>query len=185
MMVRKTDESAVLSCSVPGMYGGVHADHPVREALYRMRRRRLETLFVVNGDELVGMVNVNVILHRAKAQADDFAAVPVFRIMNHDVLVCTRHTPVGEAVSKLDANGMTRIAVLDDDDHLLGTASLPDLSRSHPNAPLQLSRRINVGSELWDMHRWQDVSGGRARCAWPGELGSYCTNLHVPVDRQI
>lgn len=98
----------------------VHPDHPLTEAIERMRRDETEVLPVVDGDEMVGL------LTRADASGDttvwdiDPAKAAVRDVMQAEFVWCYEDEPLDRAVASLREAGQRHGVVLNRDHELVG-----------------------------------------------------------------
>lgn len=153
----------------------VHVDHNLVEAAIRMRDADYDLLFVVDGDELVGSISAHDIVTRTLAEQDDPEQVTVVDVMNKEVPSC-RQTDTLERVSDLMVRReMHRLAVLDDEDELVGLITASDIAYERKDLAVEklLVSVAEAAEGNEDRRRRADPAGGRARGTPQGEVPTY------------
>ncbi len=126
---------------------GIAADHPVLDAAREMVLRAVDSLLVVEGDRLLGIVTERDVLHAALPSVEEMMeegswgelrdltgiasqhfSMPVRQIMTRHVLTTTPDTPLTQALSVMMAKGFRRLPVVEPDTGVvLGTIGQRDV----------------------------------------------------------
>jgi CBS domain-containing protein len=157
----------------------IHVDLPLSEAAARMKEAGTGALFVVDGDELVGVVTDRDLVIRGMTKAADPAAATVIETMTRHVVHCAETSTIDEAAALMAEQRVRRLAVVDADCELVGVVSLGDLARAEGAGGLAAAKALRVISAplgTAKMPAREDPTGGRAR-------GSTAGNLHVYAQR--
>jgi CBS domain-containing protein len=160
----------------------VHVDQPLVEAARRMRGGDVGALFVVDGDELVGMVTDRDLVLRGVATGRDPLAVAVIDVMTRHVVFCEEHCSLEEAGRLMARQQIRRLAVVDGDRELVGVLSLGDLARAETPPPIACAAALGAICEKTTTAKTparEDATGGRRRGSPPGELHVYRQRPHI------
>ena len=107
----------------------VRLDTTLQEAAQKMRDFDIGPLPVCGDDDrLAGLVTDRDITVRAVAEGKDPYATPVREIMTSGVVFCMEDQPITEAAKLMEDRQVRRLAVLDQNQHLVGILSLGDLA---------------------------------------------------------
>jgi CBS domain-containing protein len=98
------------------------------EAAEKMRALNVGALPVCAGDDLVGMVTDRDIVVRGLAVGKDAKATPVSEVMTERIEWLLESCEVREAADLMERKQIRRIAVLDEDNKLVGIVALGDLA---------------------------------------------------------
>ena len=153
-----------------------HVDAPLREAAHRMQMADVGAIFVVDGDELVGVVTDRDLVTRAVASDAAPPRVSIGDVMTRRVISCREDVPLAAAAETMAHHQVRRLAVVDRDGELAGVVALADLARAAGERDITaaaalraLSRRPEGGKEPTR----EDPTGGRARGSEAGVLHVY------------
>jgi CBS domain-containing protein len=108
----------------------VHTISPSASALdaaREMNARRIGSLVVVDGGEVVGIVTERDLLTRVLAQERSAGVTPVAEIMTTSVLTCTPETPIDEVRLLMRSRRIRHVPVIDGR-RLAGMVSIGDLN---------------------------------------------------------
>lgn len=133
----------------------VHPDHPLTEAIERMRRDRTEVLPVVDGDEMVGLLTL------ADASGDttvwdiDPAKAAVRDVMQAEFVWCFEDEQLDRAAASLRDAGQKHGVVLNRDHELVGLIAADRLdgasATSSPTSEHEIVHRRARGRQF---RRW-------------------------------
>jgi CBS domain-containing protein len=127
MAVRASD------AMIPSHYD-IHPDHPLTEAIERMRRDRTEVLPVVDGDEMIGLLTL------ADASGDttvwdiDPAKAAVRDVMQAEFVWCYEDEQLDRAAASLRDAGQKHGVVLNRDHELVGLIGADRLEDAASNS---------------------------------------------------
>jgi CBS domain-containing protein len=114
------------------MTRGVECVHPsdtLTHAARRMAELNVGSLPVCgDNDKLVGIITDRDITIRATAASRDPEATRVDDIMTPEIFCCFEDQDIAEAVQRMEDRQVRRLAVLNDDNRLVGILSLGDLA---------------------------------------------------------
>jgi CBS domain-containing protein len=145
----------------PQVYG-IPADHPIVDAAREMVLRSVDSLLVVEGDRLLGIVTERDVLHAALPSVEELMedgawgelrdltgvaaqhfSTPVRKIMTRHVLTTTPETPLTQALSMMMAKGFRRLPVVEPETGVIsGTIGQRDVLGA-----LVLDHRSSMGRE--------------------------------------
>ncbi|HUC67684.1 MAG TPA: CBS domain-containing protein [Stellaceae bacterium] len=154
----------------------VHVDHSLTEAATRMKEADVGALFVVDGDELVGVVTDRDLVIRGIAAGITPGSAPVIDTITRHVVFCHENSSLEDAAALMARQRIRRLAVVDDDRELVGVLSLGDLARSadvEPTALAAVLRAIGEPIAAAKLPAYEDPTGGRRRGSPPGSLHVY------------
>jgi len=163
----------------------VHVDLPLCEAALRMRQDGIGALFVVDGDEVVGVVTDSDLVLRGLADAADPASHGVTNAMTRHVVSCSADASVKEAVALMGRQRVRRLAVVDDEGELVGVMTLGDLARVAGSGALAAARALRgicLPLETAKTPALEDPTGGRARRSPAGTLHVYAKRPRIRHD---
>lgn len=141
-----------------------HPDHPVSEAVERMRGSGMRILPVVDGDEIVGLLRMRDIETDPDA---DHPSAAVRDAMFAEILYCFADDPIEETIALMEKTGYDEYLVVDSEKRLVGHVGLSALKGERP--PEKPSAEVADG-EL-DAHRTR--GGGRKQGDPPHEPWSF------------
>ena len=153
-----------------------HVDHSLAEAAKRMKAADVGALFVVDGDELVGVVTDRDLVVRGLAPPEAGRPETVGNVLTRHVAYCRTGTPITAAAALMAQQRIRRLAVVDEACQLVGVVSLADLARREAGArpaAVAILRSISVPTERAKTAAPEDPTGGRARGSPPGTLHVY------------
>ncbi len=90
------------------------------EAAYVMRSAGVESLPVVSGDRLVGLLTARDIIERAVAEGLDAASLKVRDVMSPEAPACVADAEPAEASRLMDAFGVDELVVVEEDGEVAG-----------------------------------------------------------------
>jgi CBS domain-containing protein len=154
----------------------VHVDHSLAEAAMRMKEADVGALFVVDGDELVGVVTDRDLVIRGIAPGAAPSSAPVIDTITRHVVFCHENSSLEDAAVLMAQQRIRRLAVVDDDRELVGVLSLGDLARSaevEPTALAAILRAICEPIAAAKLPAREDPTGGRRRGSPAGSLHVY------------
>jgi CBS domain-containing protein len=149
----------------------VHVDLALAEAAVRMKEAEAGALFVVDGDEVVGVVTDRDLVVRGLASEN---AASIIDVMTRHVVACHESSTLRDAAHLMAAQRVRRLAVLNDDRELTGVVSLGDLARAGETTRAAAALRAiceRIGAAKTPAR--EDPTGGRARGSAPGTLHVY------------
>lgn len=160
----------------------VHVDHTLVETAARMRDRDVGLMFAVDGDQLVGVLTDRDICCRAVAGALDPAKATVLQAMTRHIVFCRTDEDIEAALETMERENVRRLAVLNDEDELVGVVSLSDVANMHPRSGTvgRSLRRIARPTPAEKRPRHGIPTGGRAVPPPAGELESYAARPRLP-----
>jgi len=160
----------------------VHVDHTLVEAAARMRDCDVGLMFAVDGDQLVGTVTDRDICCRAVAGALDSAKATVLQVMTRHIVFCRADEDIEAALATMERESVRRLAVLNDEDELVGVVSLSDVANMHPRSGAvgRSLERIARPTPAEKRPRRGIPTGGRAVPPPAGELESYAARPRLP-----
>lgn len=127
----------------------------IQEAAAHMSQRRRSSIFVQSATgEFVGIVTDNDLREKVVARGVDTAA-PVSDIMSTPLYAIPADALVFEALMVMMNKKINHLAVIDDDEKIMGAVTNQDLLGVHGGSPMFLIRQINgaaSASELIDKH---------------------------------
>ena len=174
----KTRSTSRLSQAMTAVdpYELVHVDARLSDAVGRIREGSRKLLFVVDGDELVGTLSTFDIVVRAIAEDRDIAQTAISDIMSKDIPLCRADWSVRAAARAMAAESTPTLAVLDDEDELLGTVHARHLIGTDDDGIIAdvvagLGNEEAAGDD--GARRRSDPTGGRMRGKKAGGAGVY------------
>jgi CBS domain-containing protein len=119
----------------------VHAETSVQEAIQRMLEKRVGAVGVVDADGVVaGIFTERDVLRKLALSGRDPAKIAVRDLMTAPVIMATKATTPGEALSVMVERHFRHLPVVDDRGKLLGMLSIRDLLQSQID---DLSQRLD------------------------------------------
>jgi CBS domain-containing protein len=106
----------------------IDPDATLAQGASQMRTFDVGSLPVCKEGRLVGMITDRDIAVRSIAAGDDPNAVKVRDVMTPEMVTCSEDQDITEAASKMEANQIRRLVVLNGERQLVGIVSLGDLS---------------------------------------------------------
>jgi len=107
----------------------VDAGRTVREAAELMRNLDIGCMPVTEGDRVIGLVTDRDIACRAVAAGRNPEFEKVRAIMTEKVVSCAATQALEEAIELMEANGVRRLPVIDQDGRIAGLISIDDIAR--------------------------------------------------------
>ncbi|CAJ0779514.1 Inosine-5'-monophosphate dehydrogenase [Ralstonia condita] len=112
----------------------VSASTTLQTAARLMRDQSLRALFVteprVSGMRVVGIVTDRDMVVHGIADHDDCTLATVAEVMTHGVLTIQGHAVISEALRTMLGHGLHRLAVIDEQQRLIGMLTLDDTIRA-------------------------------------------------------
>jgi len=105
----------------------VSPDTPLREAAHKLNARGVPVLPVCEGATMVGVLTARDITVRATAQGRDPRVTRVREVMTAPAIYGREDQDLDEAADLMERWRLRRLPVLDQQMHLVGMVSLPDL----------------------------------------------------------
>jgi CBS domain-containing protein len=151
-----------------------HVGHALVEAARRMRDADVGVVFVLDAEELVGVVTDRDLVIRGLALGGK-GEHRVEEVMTRHVVSCREGASIKEAGAAMGADRVRRLAVLNRREELVGVVSLADLARSPAGATVAAGalRAICRPLATAKMPGPEDPTGGHARKSPAGDLHSY------------
>lgn len=106
----------------------IGSDASVLDAALRMNERKLGSLLVQDGEQLVGIITERDILQRLVAQRRDPSQTPVREVMTTELVCCQARTTIAEARGVMKNRRIRHLPVLDDNKRVCGMISIGDLN---------------------------------------------------------
>ena len=106
----------------------IDPDATVLDAAQVMNDRKIGSLVVLAGPQLVGIISERDILTRVVVPRLDPGTARVREVMTTEVVCCRSHTSLEEARGVLKNRRIRHLPVLDDDQRLCGLISIGDLN---------------------------------------------------------
>ena len=184
-MTRRNLESTTAETVVLGVMSSTpvwtHVDHTLVEAAVRMKDADIGMLFVVDADEVVGVVTDRDIVVRGIAEKLEFTIATVGDVMTRHVVHCVEGTTIEDAANLMAQERVHRLAVIDENCELTGTVSVSDLARCNGSDAViaRTVRAIMQPLATAKMPGHEDPTGGRARKSDPGSLHVYATQPRI------
>jgi CBS domain-containing protein len=100
----------------------------VLDAAMLMNERKIGSLAVLRGEQLIGIITERDILQRVVVPRRDPGTTPVEEVMTTEVVCCKPHTPLDEARGVMKNRRIRHLPVLDEDRQLCGMVSIGDLN---------------------------------------------------------
>lgn len=154
----------------------IHVDLRLGEAAVRMKRADIGALFVVDDDELVGVITDRDLVVRGMAMIADPKSATVIETMTKHVVCCRENSSMADAAELMARQQIRRLAVIDGDCELVGIVSLADLARTGDIEAARTLRAVSRPIDTAKRPAREDPTGGRAR-------GSTAGTLHVYAQR--
>jgi CBS domain-containing protein len=109
-------------------------DATVMQAALLMNQRRVGSLVVMGGGQVVGIFTERDVLRRVVAECRDPEQTLVSQVMSPDVICCHLDTSLDEARSVFKNRRIRHLPVVDADDALVGVVSIGDLNAYHADS---------------------------------------------------
>jgi CBS domain-containing protein len=119
----------------------VVGDDTVAEAGQIMKDRDVGSVVVVEGKMVVGILTDRDIVLRLAADGHGSLAAPVSSIMTRAPLCLPSSIDVEQCLERMEAHGVRRVPILNDEDELIGVVSLDDIL-------IHLGRVLGMASAL-------------------------------------
>lgn len=103
----------------------------IREAVDAMAEVSCGALAVLDGESLAGIVSERDIVLRAVRKGLDAVSTPVSEIMSAPVESVAADTPTGRAIEIMTRNKFRHLAVVDENDKVVGLLSSRDAFQEH------------------------------------------------------
>ncbi|MDT8442251.1 MAG: DUF294 nucleotidyltransferase-like domain-containing protein [Desulfuromonadales bacterium] len=113
-----------------------------------MRDQDLTGLVVVDHDTPVGILSARDLRDLLAAPPDDLSRVEVAEIMHVGVITIHNHACVFEAIFKMAKHKIHRLAVIDDQERLVGVINDTDLLSLQARSPLYLTQEMEVAESF-------------------------------------
>lgn len=149
------------------------ADISVIEAARMMREQNIAGMVVVNGDLPAGILSVRDLRDLIATGGDDLSAYKVCDIMHRGVITVRSHAYVFEAIFKMARNNIHRLAVVDQQQALVGIINATDLLSEQTRSPIYLTQEMEeaesieelreINSRILEMVRSAMASGADTR----------------------
>ncbi len=110
----------------------IDIDKTVQEAAILMRRNNISGLVVVNGKAAVAFVTLKDIAKKVVAEDLSSKEVHVRDVMSQDMITCDVDDTLADISTKMVANNVSRIPVLDSDRNLIGIVTKTDMLEEMP-----------------------------------------------------
>ncbi len=104
----------------------------ILDALKKMKKFRIGSLAVVDGNEAVGILTDADILFRAVAEEKDLKKTTVGKIMSKPLITIPPDTTIEEAAELMTVKKIKKLPVVDDSGKLVGIVTATDLIRHSP-----------------------------------------------------
>jgi len=110
----------------------IHGDATILEACKKYRDHKVGSIFITINDELAGIVTERDLIERSMCNMLDIKTAKVKEIMSHDLITIDLLDKVENAIEKMKANKIKKLAVVDGDE-LVGIVTLTDIAYSRPS----------------------------------------------------
>lgn len=107
----------------------IDSGRTIREAAQLMRNLDIGCMPVTEGERAVGLITDRDIACRVVAAGRDPDTVKVSAVMTEKAVCCTADQTIDEAAELMEANGVRRLPVLDEDGRIVGLISVDDIAR--------------------------------------------------------
>jgi CBS domain-containing protein len=107
----------------------VQASTPIRDVLKLLVERQIGCVFVVEGEQMVGVFSERDALMRLNVDAAELADEPVSRFMTPNPQSLTGTAKLAFAVHRMDLGGYRHVPIVDGDGRVLGVISVRDILR--------------------------------------------------------
>jgi CBS domain-containing protein len=99
----------------------------VADAAQIMKDRDVGSVVVVDGGKVVGILTDRDIVLRVGTDGHGSLEAPVSSVMTRMPLCLSANVDVEQCLERMEAHGVRRIPIVDDDDELIGVVSLDDI----------------------------------------------------------
>lgn len=154
----------------------VHIDHPLTEAQLRMTKYGLDFIPVVDGDEIVGVLEKGDIFSESEATTHAPNGDKVKDRLSGELVFCYETDTVETARDTMETSGRDRLIVVDEKNQLAGV-----LTGQMVKDKLARQEMQSAGTEAPVSDR-KTNTGGRAHGDNPGKPGNYSTTPFVNKD---
>ncbi len=128
----------------------VGPDLSVEDAAKIITEKKIGSVLVVEGEEILGLVNEHAMVNAIAIHGADVVAQPVSKIMDTNVMVCSPSSSVDVVRSHMTKMSMRHLPVVDDG-KLVGIVSIGDVLSYR-------IRELNLGGESRFQH-WFESEG--------------------------
>jgi CBS domain-containing protein len=149
------------------------ADISVIEAARMMREQNIAGLVVVKGDLPAGILSVRDLRDLIATGGNDLSAYKVADIMHRGVITVRSQAYVFEAIFKMAKNNIHRLAVVDQEQVVVGIINATDLLSEQTRSPIYLTQEMEeaesieelreINSRILEMVRSAMASGADTR----------------------
>lgn len=157
----------------------VHVDHPLSEAIARLKDADVEWLIALDGDEMVGTLSAHDMASETRRKGEAVEALRVQDVMDHRVPVCRRDASVESAIASLRQQRARALVVVNGKGQAAGIVTVADLAATpEGKAQADILDWAEVAAQTEEPAK-TDVMGGRRRPSPPGQVPSYSVKPHV------
>lgn len=151
----------------------VHIDHPLTEAQLRMTKYGLDAIPVVDGDELVGLLEKSALFTESQTTTHAANGDKVKDRLTGEVVFCYDTDTIETASGVMEKSGRESLIVVDDEKRLLGllTSEMIDDNRNR-NEDRPVDGRAKTAER-------QAETSGMAKGNRPGKPGNYSAEPYV------
>ena len=111
----------------------VSPDDTLTEASRKMQEANCGCLPVGTGDKIEGVITDRDIVIRALAEGEDPAEKRVREYMTAYIRACDENDTLADAAEKMNAHNVSRLLVVDGNNHICGILTFGRIIRSHSN----------------------------------------------------
>ncbi len=123
----------------------------VIDAALLMRKHNIAGLVVVEGETPVGILSVRDLRDIIATAGENLGSQRVRDIMHVGVMTVRHQAYVFEAIFKMAKNNIHRLAVVNEDNKLIGVINATDLLSMQTRSPLYLTQEIEAAESLDDL----------------------------------
>jgi CBS domain-containing protein len=117
---------------------------------------RISSMIVCEGKTPVGILTDRDLRNKVVAVGVDPVTITARDIMNSPLITVNEEDFVFEALYRISKNGIHRICVVDEGDHLTGIITVTDIMRLQTHSPQKLIRDIDQASTIEELKTYHD-----------------------------
>ncbi|GAB4155635.1 MAG: hypothetical protein Tsb0016_27440 [Sphingomonadales bacterium] len=157
----------------------VHVDHPLSEAIARLKDADVEWLIALDGDEMVGTLSAHDMASETRRKGEAVEALRVQDVMDHRVPVCRLDASVDSAIEYLRKQRARALVVVNGKGQAAGIVTAADLAATpEGQAQADILDWAEIVAQTEEPAK-TDAMGGRRRPSPPGQVPSYSVKPHV------
>ena len=129
-----------------------HPDMSVIDSARLMREHNIAGLVVVEDQTPIGILSVRDLRDVIASDGENLTSLRVRDIMHVGVITVRHQAYVFEAIFKMAKNNIHRLAVVNEENKLVGVINATDLLSMQTRSPLYLTQEIEAADSLDDLH---------------------------------